>query len=396
MTMPTNGLFLTEEQLLFKKVLREYCEENIAPYYRETHPYNAPGDGYDDYYHKWMKELGDMDCWRLGINPAFGGLSGDIIDRMIICEELCRVNGGIAVHAMVQPTHGEQVAMYAPEAWKSGLGEKILSGEYSVAGAFNSPEGQVNFSEQAPLAKKVEGGWLLNGNKCFSSVGPVCDVLLVLGLTEDGTTYGFVVNNETPGLTMTVHNEIGNSPTYATYKLEDVFVPDTHAGDAMIATNRKMNPFPPAAKGFGLLVAAGAIGSMDAAFEKTVEYWKKRTCDGKPLASMGECQRKLAIMKTEIEAARALTWTAARKIQAADADAIVVADAAKAYTCETARRITDECVQMWGCLGIDPDTGIIQHHLDCMGLSIGVCTPDERYSSIATNMGLPGATFQCL
>lgn len=392
----TNGYFFTDEQLLFKRALREYCETNIDPYHNETHPYNERCDDYDTYYKKWMRELGDMDCWRMGIAPPFGGLSGDIVDRMIVCEELGRVNGGIAVHAMVQPTHGEQVAMFAPRAWEEELKEKILSGEWSIAGACNSPEGQVNFTEQASIARRVEGGYVLNGNKCFSSVGPVADVVMAMGLTEDDKSYAFVIHNDDPGVTMTVHNEIGNSPTYATYKLEGVFVPDSHCGDSHLTVNRKIAPYPPVAKTFNLLVAAGAQGATDAAFEKTIEYWRNRTCDFKPLASMGECQRKLAVMKGEIESARALMWTAARKIQCNDDDAILYADLTKAIVCETSRRITDECVQMWGCLGIDPETGIIRHHLDCIGFSIGVCTPDEHYSSVATQMGLPNASFQCL
>lgn len=385
------GYFLTDEDLILKQTIREYCEANVLPHVKE-----ADGPDYKKWYHKWMKELGDLDVWRMAFPEEAGGMDGRLTTTMIIAEELARACGGLAIHGEVQIGHSLQIAQYYPQLWANGYAEKLMSGEWSIAGAFNAPEGQVNFPEQQVVAKHVGNEWVLNGIKCFSSVGPMADVIIALGLTEDGSSYGFVITNDTPGVTMSEHREVGNSPTYATYNLKEVHVPESHAADVGIATNRKTNLCTALDKAKGLTTAAGAIGTMDAAFEMTLDYLTNRTYNFKPIASLGQMQRKLVEMKADIESVRALTWTAARKIEAQAEDGALYGDLAKSRACETSRRITDECIQMFGCLGIDPDTGIVRYHLDSIGASVGACTPDMHYSAAATHMGLPGADYECL
>lgn len=378
----------TEEEWLLKQNLREFVENEMAPRWREA--YDPDPAVHDAWYHEFMKKLGDMDVLRIYAPEAIGGLGMRLRAFLIAIEEVSRVSGGLGIHVMENPMYAISMARACPTAYEK-YGEKMLAGEYIMAGAMTAPEGSTNFAEQANIAEFDEKTqeWVLNGTKAFSSGGTMADVVRIAGLV-DGTFHFFFMDRETPGLTTHFTHEYGNSPYSATFAMDDLRIPKD-MGVCMPGIVKREIVAPLGPDVFSFAVAAMALGTMEAAYDETVEYLTQRTRYGHPILGYGQVQDHLARMKAKIEACRAMILVGADLIEAGAPEAAMYTDATKAFVCDTAREVTSDCMLHFGNPGIDPDTGIGRHHLDAIGLSIGAGENNQHYMQMAHVLGYPGA-----
>ncbi len=264
------GFGYTEEEWLFRQNLRKFCEEKIDPRFRE----NFDEEQSKIFYHEAMEQLGEQGFLRVWVPEQFGGFGQRLTYEMILTEEVSRACGGLAINAMENGILGANMARASKAAWEK-YGEDILSGKKILAAAMCSPEGQCNYPEQADLGRLEGDEWVLNGEKAYSSGGTLADVLMVAGMVN-GTQYRWIMEPGTPGLTVTSNPEMGTTPTYATLTLNNVRIPKGMAGPSNLVFNNKPNVSLPS-RAFPLMVCALSMGSMGAAFDKTVEYLKHRT-----------------------------------------------------------------------------------------------------------------------
>ncbi len=385
LTYNGEGYWFTEEEWLLKQNVRELVEKEIAPRFKE----NKTEDTADPFYKEALQKLGEAGFLRVWVPESLGGFGMGSVALGIVAEEVARGNGAIAIHALENPLLGARMASATPEAWAKH-GEDILDGKFIFASSMCSPEGQVNYPEQADIADFDEETqeWVLNGEKAFCSGGTFCDFLTIVGLYK-GNRYRFAVYPNTPGLTIHHNPEIGCSPASASLTMKNVRVPKNMGGPTGDVIDRVAQPESPMSCLFHTCVAAMAIGSAGAALDKTIEYLKHRTSNFKPIASLGQIQYKLVDMKSKLEAARCLTYTTLHMIDTNYKDACLYSHLAKSFTCDTARWITSECVQMHGNVGANPDSGISQHMLDAVVYAIGTGTSDMHINAAAKAMGLP-------
>lgn len=384
------GWYLTEEEWLLKQNIRDLVEKEISPRFKE----NYTEETADPFYKEAMKALGDAGFLRIGVSEKLGGLGMRFTSLLILTEEVSRGNGALAIHAMENQLLGAQMAGACPKAWEL-YGEKILDGDFIFGSSITAPEGNGNMAAWPIFGKQQEdGSWILNGEKAFGSGLTFADYMTVGGLGQmaDGSVKvcKWAMGPDTPGLTINHNPEVGNSPTYASLVLKDVHIPVGFGGPSL-APNGPDEAQAGAIgyKAFACACGALALGAMSAAYDETVEYLKNRVSMGKKVIEYGAIQAKLVHMKMEMESARSLLYTAARMIETLHKDAPAWADMAKIKCCDTARMVTDECVQMFGCVGINPDTGIIRHHLDAIGFGIGVGTSDLHIPCAAEGLGFP-------
>lgn len=377
------GYYLTEEQWLLKQNVRELVEKEIAPRFKE----NYEEETADKFYHESIKKLGEAGFLRVWPPEALGGMNMGCVSLGIVVEEVARGNGAIAIHALENPLLGISGAMFDPEGY-----QRILDGELIAAFSMCSPEGQANYPEQADIATFDEETqeWVLNGEKAFCSGGTFCDWLTIAGLYK-GETYSWVIGNpkDHPGVIIHHNPEIGASPTSASITMKNVRLPKSAGTPMNTVKDRKALPKNPSSNLFACCVAAMALGSASAAFDKTVEYLTNRTSNFKPIASLGQIHGKLAEMRARLEAARCLTYTALHMIDTNYKDAVLYTHLAKFYTCDMARWLTGECVQLWGNVGANPDSGISQHMMDAVVFSIGTGTSELHVNGAALAMNLP-------
>ena len=379
------GFGYSEEEWMLKKNVREFCETEMEPRWQEA--YNP--ETQNAFYHEMIAKIGEKGWLRVVSPEKIGGFGLSFVSKQIITEELSRVASGVAIQAGGQMTYANSMAMNVPAAFEI-WGQGVLDGTILIAGTSCSPEGQINYKEQANIGTFDEetNEWVLNGSKAYSSGGPICDLLRIMGLVDGTIHHWYVEPAKTPGLTMTINREMGCSPS-ASWNMKNVRIPKELGARVPIVVNREIQTSGPDLMSFGTAVLS--IGAMDAAFEKTVEYLKVRTHNGRPIASLASMQYKLAVMKGKIEAARAFFRQTQIHVLNNSVQAPVISRLVKPYVCDVGREITSECVGMWGCLGYNEDTGITRHLADCLGHGIGCGTSDEVYMQAAYEMGLPGA-----
>ena len=379
----------TDEELLFKKTVREFIETELEPTWQDGYNY----DTHYDWYHEAIRKLGEQGLFLPSAPEEIGGLGMGDMPLYIVTEEVARVNGGLGIHAGSQPVFAILMSRVMPEAFEK-YGRDILEGKLVVACATNSPEGQNNFPEQADIATIDGDEWVLNGEKAFSSGGTIADVMIIQGLYK-GTQYLWVTDaKNTPGMTVIANPEMGCSPDYATLSLENVRLPLSHGAETGDVYDRVPH-MKPQGKGATLRVAYLALGAAGAAFDQVVEYLKHRTYNFKPIASIGSVQYQIAQLKAKLEAARALTVSASRALERRDPDCITQVSLAKAFTCDVAAEVCYESIQLYGCTGYNPLTGVERHLRDTVGFSIGRSGSQQHYNTAAKYMGLPGCEFEC-
>lgn len=339
-TTSGEGYGFTDEEWLLKMTARELVEKEIAPRFKE----NYTEETADAFYREAMRKMGEAGLLRVWVPEELGGYGQRLTALLIVAEEVARGNGALAIHALENPLMGIRLSKAAPEEWKK-IGEKVLDGEFILAAASCSPEGQSNYAEQASLGRLEGDEWVLNGEKAFSSGGTFADCIWVRGLVDD-EQYAWLVYPDTPGLTIHHNPEIGNSPAYASLTLDNVRLPKSFGAPTGGVKGRVHQPGPAVTKSFDIGVGAMACGAAGAALDKTIDYLSQRTSFFKPIASYGGVQYKLVDMRTKLEAAKSLMYTAARMVENNHKDAHLFADMAKTYCCDTARWITSECIQL--------------------------------------------------
>ncbi len=378
------GYGYTEDEWIFKMNLREFCEKEMKPRWKELYDPATQ----DAAYHEFLKKLGDMDVFRVFVPEQLGGIGMRFTTMMLCVEEVSRVCGGLGIHTMMQGMNVKAMAGIVPASFKK-WGAGILSGDILCAGASCSPEGQSNYAEQACIGTFDEATdeWVLNGVKQYSSGGAMCDLLRIMGMV-DGTTYHWYLTPDTPGLSRTANVELGCSPS-ASWEMRDVRIPKEMGGLCPSVQNRTI--VSTGYDAFAMSVAAMALGAMSAAMDETIEYLTNRTHDFKPVASISAVQYKFGVMSARVEACRSFVIKATDLCEAGHVDAVKYSRMVKGFVCDTARDICNECIQMWGNVGYDSETGIARHLWDAIGLGIGCGTSDLHYREVAYDMGLPGA-----
>ena len=387
MTTGGEGWYLTDEEWMMRNNLREYVQASVAPRFRE----NATEETADKLYHDVMRELGEMGILRAFVKPELGGDGMRFTAHLIAIEEVTRGNGALGIHVLENPLLGSQMAAACPKAWEE-KGEGILDGTIVFAAGMTDPAGNGNMAGWPPIAHENEDGtWTLNGEKAFCSGGTFADYITVGGMSDDGRLCKFAMDpNNTPGLTVRHDPEVGNSPTYAHLFMDNVVIQPGYGGPSPIAPDKDAAAAGAVSyKAFAVGCGALSLGTASAAWDEAVEYLSQRESWGKKVIEYGAIQAKLVDLMTQIESCRSLLYTAARMIETMNVNATAWADMAKIACSNMATDVTEKCVEFYGNLGINPDNSIIHHHLDSIGFSIGVGTPDLHYASAAEGLGLP-------
>lgn len=389
MTTGGEGWYLTDEEWMLKENLRELVEAEVAPRFRE----NATEESADPFYRDVMKKLGDAGYLRMCVDPKLGGDGMRLTTLLVAVEEVTRGNGALGIHMLENPLLGSQMAAACPKAWEE-KGEGILDGTIIFASGMTAPEGNGNMVAWAPIAHENEDGtWILNGEKAFCSGGTFADYITLGGMSDDGRMCKFAMDpRNTPGLILRHDPEIGNSPTYAHLFMNDVVIEPGYGGPTPIAPDKETAEAGAIGyKAFAVGCGALSLGAASAAWDEAVAYLSQRDSFGKKVIEYGAVQAKLVDMKIRIESSRSLLYTAAHMIETMNVNAPAWADMAKIACSNMATDVTEKCVEMFGNLGINPDNSIMHHHLDSIGFSIGVGTPDLHMPCAAAGLGFPNS-----
>lgn len=297
----------TEDQDAFRSTLRSYAREQLLPGYSERAKYS-------DFPWEQHKQLAEMGVLGIGLPEEYGG-SGepDFIALGIAAEELGY--GDINVAATSASAVGlisEMLATHGTDTVKERYIERLIAGEVLVALALTEPDAGSDASALRTVARPVDGGWLLSGEKTSITMSEAGEAAVVFA-REPGTSgstgiSAFIVELDQDGVSRGTFNDMGLLPVgRGTIAFDEVFVPEEN----LLGTK---------GRGFGLVMAnfdfsratigLHCLGAARASLEETSAYMLERTTFGKPLAGYQGLSFQIAEHYTYLEAARWLCyWT---------------------------------------------------------------------------------------
>jgi butyryl-CoA dehydrogenase len=327
---------LTTEQRAIRDAARRFADERIVPQAAEW-------DREHRFPREILTELGELGFMGVCVPADHGGAGADFLSYVLVLEELSRGDAGLGVTVAVHTSAGtlpilasgtpEQIDRFVPP---------LAAGEELAAFALTEPGAG---SDAAALRTAAVDGQI-TGTKQWITNGSYASTILVFARDVPGAVTAYLVRAGAEGFSVTREEEkLGlNSSSTADLRF------DATPGERLGAPGQGLRIALSTLDGGRIGIAAQAVGIAQAAFELAADYAKQRSAFGGPIARFQAIQHKLAEMQTEIEAARALTWRAARLKEAGRPHAVEGAQA-KLFASGVARRQTGEALQILGGYG---------------------------------------------
>ena len=372
----------TDEHEQFRAAVRRFVET-------ELHPHSQEWEAARWFPNEVFGRLAELGYIGLKFPPEYGG-DGDTVADAVFVEELSRCgSGGLAAGI------GAHSGIALPPIWKFGTEEQKqrylvpgIRGEKLAALAITEPDAGSDVASIRTLAKKVDGGYLVNGAKTFITGGVRADILVTaVKTTEQGGHHGisFLILERGPGVESRALEKLGwHASDTALITFDDVFVPaenllgQEHKGFYLIMANFQWER---------LLMSLGAVGAMQAAFERTLRYALARRTFGKAIGSHQAIRHKLAEIAVTIEAGRDVTYSALRRYLAGE-DAVREVTIAKLATQRAAFEVMDSCLQIHGGNGYMAEYGIERAARDARLGPIGGGTDEIMKEVLGRSLGL--------
>ena len=328
---------LTDEQREIRALARDFAEREIAPH-------AAAWDREHRFPHEVFAQLGELGLMGACVPVEHGGAGADFLSYVLALEELARADAGVAVTVAVHTSAATlPLLAHGTEDQVDRLVPPLAQGHELGAFALTEPEAG---SDATALRTRADAEGRITGTKQFITTGSHAHVLLVFANDPDDRISAYVVRRPAPGLGVIREEEkMGlNSSSTAALSLDAV------VGERLGSAGAGMRTALSTLDGGRIGIAAQAVGIAQAALDVATTYARERHAFGGPIARLGQIQGKLADMQTEVEAARALTWRAARLKQAGRPHTVEGAQA-KLFASAVARRQTGEAIQVLGGAG---------------------------------------------
>jgi alkylation response protein AidB-like acyl-CoA dehydrogenase len=356
---------------------------------REVAPHAARWDKEERFPSEIIPRLGALGFLGIRIPEEYGGSGLDTLAYAIIVEEIARADGSlsltVASHNGLGSSH---LFTFGSEELKRKYVPRLATGEILGAWALTEPGSGSDAAALATRAVRSGDGWILNGTKMFITQGSVGGLCVVLAATtpekkQRGIT-AFAVEMGTPGFRASKHLEkMGmRSSDTVELSLEDVYVPDSMrigvVDGGFIDTLQILD------RG-RVSIAALALGLGEGALAAALKYAKDRTAFGQPIANFQAIQWMIADARTELDAARLLTYRAAVLADSGQRYS-TEASMAKLFASEAASRACNRALQIHGGYGYTREFPVERHLRDAKLCEIGEGTSEVQRMIIARNV----------
>jgi alkylation response protein AidB-like acyl-CoA dehydrogenase len=323
----------------------------------------------------------------------YGGLGAGAVAMAVVVEELARIDSAIAVTVGADVSiAGEPLLVFGSEEQKQRWLVPLARGERLGAFASTEPDSGSDVRAAKTTARQHDGAWLINGTKAYitNAGNDLSSFVIVTAKTDlgDGATplSTFIVPSGTPGYEpQKPYRKLG---WRASDTRELVFTDCRVDEDAVLGPLGKgARVFLTVLDGGRVGIAAMSVGLAQGALEQATAYAKERMAFGAPIARQQAIYGKLADLKTQIEAARLLTYRAAA-LKEAGKPFTEEAAAAKLFASEVAVRAAEENLQIHGGFGFIEESAVPRFYRDAKVLTIGEGTSEILRYVIARQMEL--------
>jgi len=282
---------LTEEERMIRDNVQEYCKKSLMPRILDANR----NETFHPEIYKEMGELGILGATIKGYGCAGVGY----VSYGLITREIERVDSSYRSAFSVQSS----LAMYAiyqfgSEAQKEDLLPQMAAGNLIGCFGLTEPDAGSDPGSMGSNAKKVEGGYKLNGSKTWITNAPVADVFVIWAKDEQGVLRGFIARKDFKGLdTKILQGKFAlRASITGQIFMSDLFIPDDHVLPLAQSFRGPFSCLNMARYG----IAWGVMGAAEFCWHAARQYTLDRTQFGTPLAAKQLIQKKLADMQTEI------------------------------------------------------------------------------------------------
>ncbi|MCW8399812.1 acyl-CoA dehydrogenase family protein [Legionella sp. PATHC038] len=352
-------LFLDEQLNGDERMIRDSVARFVS---NDVMPLMAESFEHAQFPQELIKKSAEMGLLGLTLPAEYGGAEASYVAYGLVCQELERGDSGLRSFVSVQSSLCMYpIFRYGSEEQRVRFLPGMAAGEIIGCFGLTEPDFGSDPAGMRTTAKKVKGGWSLNGAKMWITNSPIADIAIVWAKTEEGIR-GFIVDAHSEGLRrpeIKLKMSLRASNT-GELVFDDVFVPDE-------------NYLPGSDKGLGAPlsclsqarygIAWGVMGAAMACFDITRDYLLERKQFDKPLASFQLIQKDLADMYTEIIKAQCLNLQIGR-LKDNHRENPVMISLAKGNACREALNIARKCRNLLGANGISLEYHVIRHMLN--------------------------------
>jgi citronellyl-CoA dehydrogenase len=359
---------LTPEHRQIADTVERFIENEVNPH---VPAWEAAGEFPS---HEVFKKMGDLGLLGLKYPEAYGGAGLDFSYSAVMAEAL-----GACACGAVPMAIGVQTDMATPALARFGSDElrreflaPTIAGDYVACLGVSEPGGGSDVAAIRTHARAEGGDWVINGGKMWITNGLKADWCCLLVNTGDGPSHRnkslLVVPMDAAGITKQKIHKVGmHSSDTAQLFFDNVRVPRRHLiGEEGKGFTYQMLQF----QEERLWAAANSVRGFDRMIDLTIEYTRQRQAFGRSVLDNQVVHFRLAELRTEVEALRALTWSAVEQY-VAGRDVTRLASMAKLKSGRLAREVADSCLQYWGGMGYTADNPVSQAWRDGRLTSIG-------------------------
>lgn len=363
---------IEENNRMIAQMVRDFGDREIKPRMMEW-------DESQEFPLQVFKQLGELGLLGVLVPHEYGGSGFGYNEYVTAIIELSKIDGSIglsmAAHNSLCTGH---ILQHANESQKRMYLPKLATGEWLGAWGLTEPNTGSDAGSMKTTAVKEGNQWVINGAKNFITHGISGDVAVVIARTgEKGgsrNASAFIVERGTPGFSGgRKENKLGmRASETAEMIFEDCRIPEENligeVGEGFVQSLKVLD-------GGRISIAALSCGIAEGAFDAAVQYAKEREQFGKPIASFQGISFKLADMATKLEAAKLLTYKAA-KLKNQGEPVTKVSAMAKLYSSEIAVEVANEAVQVFGGYGYTKDYPVEKFYRDAKLCTIGEGTSE--------------------
>jgi alkylation response protein AidB-like acyl-CoA dehydrogenase len=382
---PSLNLTLTAEHEMIRQTARDFAQKEIAPI-------AAHFDETGEFPLETIKKMGRLGLMGLEIPEEYGGAGLDTLAYVLALEEISKVDASHGTIMSVNNSlfcHG--INKFGTEEQKQKYLAAVAGGEKIGAYSLTEPMSGSDAGTMKSRATRDGDDYILNGRKSWVTSGPVADLMVVFLSTapekkQKGIT-AFIVETNQPGFVRGKKEPKLGIRASATSEIvfEDYRCP---AANRLGAEGEGFKIAMTVLDAGRIGIASQALGIAEAAYEASVAYAKEREAFGSKIGEFQGIQYKIADMKTRIEAARLLIYSAALAKQNGKhtgARYTLEASMAKLFASETAMFCAHQAVQIHGGIGYSKELPVERYFRDAKITEIYEGTSEIQRMVIARN-----------
>jgi glutaryl-CoA dehydrogenase len=311
-----------------------------------------------------FREMGEMGFLGVTLPEKYGGLGGSYVSYGLVAREIERIDSGYRSMMSVQSSLViYPIYAYGSEEQRRKYLPKLASGEWIGCFGLTEPDAGSDPAGMKTTAKKVDGGYVLNGAKMWISNAPISDIFVIWAKSEahGGKIRGFILEKGAEGLSAP---KIRNKLSLRASITGEIVMKDVEVNEQALLPDVQGLKGP-----FGCLnrarygISWGAMGAAEACWHAARQYGLDRKQFDKPLAQTQLFQKKLADMQTEIALGLQASLQVGRLMDQANAAPEMIS-IIKRNNCGKALDIARNARDMHGGNGISGDFPVMRHMMN--------------------------------